>query len=323
MKQLSWGLIGCGDIARKRVAPALRDLEVCDFVAVSRHHDELAESFAKEFGAQKHYAAWQDLMNDRDIDAVYIATPVDLHSAQAIAAAESGKNVLCEKPMAMNVAECDRMIASARANRVKLGVAYYRHFYPAIQRVKTIIESGTIGAPVLAQINAFERFDPRPDHPRSWLLQKARSGGGPMFDFGCHRIEVLTNILGPINKVSAQLANVVFDRQVEDTATALFRFESGASAVLAVTHAACEPQDTLDIFGSRGSIHIRNLNAGDLRVVCDEDESRETLPPESNLHAPLIREFVEAVINDREPAVNGETGRMIAMIEETIYRQPD
>ncbi|HYW72164.1 MAG TPA: Gfo/Idh/MocA family oxidoreductase [Pyrinomonadaceae bacterium] len=321
MNKLSWGLIGCGDIARKRIAPALRDLENCELVAVSRARAELAASFAQEFGARRHYANWQDLLNDDAVQAVYIATPVNLHAAQSIAAAEAGKHVLCEKPLAINAAECDRMIAAARAHGVNLGVAYYRRFYPVIERAKQLIAAGEIGQPVLAQINAFEFFNPVSDHPRSWLLHKQRSGGGPMFDFGCHRIEVFANLLGPITEVKAQTANVVFAREVEDTATALFRFESGACGVLSVTHAAREAQDTLDIFGSQGSLHISNLNAGWLRVLSGEAQREEQHPPAANLHAPLIHDFAEAAINGREPAVNGETGRMVALLEEEIYGQ--
>ena len=323
MKQLAWGLIGCGDIAGKRIAPALRDSADCDFVAVSRGRPELAESFAREFGARKWYSAWPELLLDREIDAVYIATPVHLHAVQTITAAEAGKHVLCEKPMAMDVAECDRMLAACRSNKVKFGVAYYRHFYPVVERVKEIIESGEMGVPVLAQINAFELFDPQPDHPRAWLLTKNQSGGGPMFDFGCHRIEVLTNILGSITQVRALTANVLFEREVEDTAMALFQFERGACGVLLVTHAAREPQDTLDIFGSLGSIHVPVLNDGMMRVTNDQGERSETHPPDANLHAPLIHDFVEAVMNDREPAVSGETGRPVAKIEEQIYDTSD
>jgi predicted dehydrogenase len=319
MNKLTWGLIGCGDIARKRIAPALRDLESCDFVGVSRARVDLAELFAAEFGARKVYRTWADLVTDDVIQAVYIATPVGVHAVQAIAAAEAGKHVLCEKPMAMNVAECDRMIAAARANQVKLGVAYYRHFYPVVSRAKELIAAGEIGQPVIAQINAFEFFNPAPDHSRAWLLRKDRSGGGPMFDFGCHRIEVLANIFGPIARVSARLANVVFEREVEDTATTLFQFESGACATLSVTHAAREAQDTLDIFGTGGSIHISNLNEGVMRWISAEGEECETLSPNPNLHLPLIEDFVDAVINHREPLVNHETGRMVAMIEEKIY----
>jgi predicted dehydrogenase len=219
----------------------------------------------------------------------------------------------------MNVAECDRMIAAAKANRVKLGIAYYRHFYPVVQRVCEVIASGEIGPPVLAQINAFEYFNPGLDHPRSWLLQRERSGGGPMFDFGCHRIEVLAHVLGQITKVKALTANVVFEREVEDTATALFQFAGGAGGVLSVTHAATEPQDTFDIFCLHGSIHVPILNEGTLKIVSREGERCERHPPDANLHAPLISNFVDAVINDRDPAVAGETGRMVAIIEERIY----
>ena len=319
MQKLRWGLIGCGDIARKRVAPALRDLANCEFVAVSRGRADLAQSFAKEFGAPKAYSSWIELIADDAIDAIYLATPVDVHATHAIAAIEAGKHVLCEKPMAMNVAECDRMIAAARANQVKLGVAYYRHFYPVVRRAKQLIASGEIGQPVIAQINAFEFFNPEPDHSRSWLLRKDRSGGGPMFDFGCHRIEVLLNLFGPIAEVKAQTTNVVFEREVEDTAAALFQFESGACATLCVTHAAREAQDTLDIFGTRGSLHISNLNEGAMRIVTADGERNEDHAPDPNLHAPTIRDFVDAVINDREPLVNGETGRMVAALEEQIY----
>src|SRR5258706_14084785 len=136
MKQLRWGLIGCGDIAQKRVAPALRDLGACQLIAVNRAQSELGAAFAKEFGAQRWYLDWKKLLLDEEIDAVYIATPVHLHAEQTIAAAKAGKHVLCEKPMAMNVSECDQMIDACQSYNVKLGVAYYRHFYPVVDRIK-------------------------------------------------------------------------------------------------------------------------------------------------------------------------------------------
>ena len=99
-----------------------------------------------------------------EIKAVYLATPVYLHAEQTIAAAEAGKHVLCEKPMALSVTDCDRMIAACQANGVQLSIAYYRHHYPVIRRVKELLAAGAIGQPVIAQINAFERFDPALEH---------------------------------------------------------------------------------------------------------------------------------------------------------------
>jgi predicted dehydrogenase len=319
METLKWGLIGCGDIAQRRVAPALRDLPTCELLAVTRSRPELAESFAVRFGAKKWYPTWQGMLADKDIHAVYIATPVHLHAAQTIAAAEAGKHVLCEKPMAMNVKECDEMIAACRTNNVKLGVAYYRHFYPVVERIKAVINSGEIGKPVLVQINAFEWFDPQPNHPRYWLLDKKLAGGGPMIDFGCHRIELLVNVFGPVKHITSLVLNAVFDREVEDTAVTTIQFESGPCAVLSVTHAASEPRDTLDIFGTQGSITIPVLNLGEIRIRSRAGDRTESHPPATNIHQPLIEDFVECVMAGRHPRVNGESGRAVAEIEEAIY----
>jgi len=319
MNKVRWGLIGCGDIARKRVARLLADLPHSELIAVSRAQAPLAESFANEFGAKKWYADWRDLINDVEIDAVYIATPVNLHAEQTIVAAEAGKHVLCEKPMALNVAECDRMLAACRTHHVKLGIAYYRHFYPVVQRIKSLIESGEIGVPVTVQINSFEWFDPGPDHPRGWLLKKDVSGGGPMFDFGCHRIEVLLDVFGKVSKISALRTNRFFQRDVEDVASVLFQFERGVAGVLTVAHSASEPQDTLDIFGSRGSIHVPVLNKGEIRIVTEAGERTESHPTAANIHQPLIEDFISALLNNRQPQVGGEIGKAVAEVVEEIY----
>ena len=319
MQKLNWGLIGCGDISRKRVAPALRDLDDCELVAVNRANAALAEEFAQAFGARRWYRDWRELLADDEVQAVYIATPVSLHAAQTIAAAEAGKHVLCEKPMAMDVAECDRMLAACAANGVKLGIAYYRHFYPVLQRVKEILAAGTIGTPVLAQVNAFEWFNPAPGEPRHWFVQKEFAGGGPMMDFGCHRIEVLLNLLGPIANVHSSVGQVLFEREVEDTAVAVFDFASHARGVLSVTHAAWQSQDTLTIFGSAGSLHIPALNQGVLHVRTASGEHSEAHPPHANIHQPLLADFTRAVLEDRLPAVGGTIGREVARLEELIY----
>jgi predicted dehydrogenase len=320
---VAWGLIGAGDIARKRVAPALRDAPASELVAVSRARSGLAEAFAREFGIRRWYADWHQLIADRAVDAVYIATPVRVHADQAVAAADAGKHVLCEKPMAMTVAECDRIIAACQANNVALGIAYYRHFYPVIARIKAILASGDVGDPVLAQVDAFELFNPSPDHPRAWLLNPTESGGGPMMDFGCHRLEMLLNLFGPVRRVSSLVANATFTRDVEDTAVAALQFERGTCATVTVTHAAQEPRDTLRIFGTCGSIHVGTVNHGDVRIKTAGGETRETHPPAANIHQPLIEDFVDAVLTRRAPAVGGGIGRAVARIEEQIYACAD
>jgi predicted dehydrogenase len=319
LRRVRWGLIGCGDIARKRVAPALRHSPLCELVAVSRANAELAESCARELGARRGYSEWQQMLMDYEIDAIYVATPVHLHAEQVMAAAERGKHVLCEKPMALDVAECDRMIAACRTNDVKLGVAYYRHFYPVVWRVKELLASGELGVPVVVQMNAFEWFDPKPSDARTWLIRKELSGGGPMFDFGCHRIEVLLDVLGAVVDVKATLSNALFDREVEDVATAVFQFERGTCGVLTVTHAAREPQDTFALFCSQGSVHIPVLNEGTMRVLTAGGERIETHPNATNIHQPLIEDFARAVLENRDPVVTGEAARAVAVVEEKVY----
>jgi predicted dehydrogenase len=316
---VKWGLIGAGDIVRKRVGEALRDGRGCELVAVSRARTDLVEPFAREVGARRWHADWRDLVTDAEVDAVYVATPVHLHAEQTIAAAEAGKHVLCEKPMAMTAAECDRMIAACRAHGVQLGIAYYRRFYPAVVRAKAILTSGEIGQPVFAQMNAFEYFDPAGDHPRHWLLDPSASGGGPMMDFGCHRLEVLLHLLGPVRRTASIAANVVFKRDVEETAAVLLQFDQGPCGVVAVTHASHQRQDTLQLFGTRGSIQIDELNAGRMRIRAGDRERVESHPPGANVHLPLVDDFVEAVLTGREPAVTGGMGRAVAVIEDQIY----
>jgi len=289
-------------------------------IAVSRARVQLAASFATEFGARHWYSDWRELLLDEEIDAVYVATPVHLHSEQTIAAAEAGKHVLCEKPMALDVADCDRMIAACRSNNVKLGVAYYRHFYPVVRRVKELLDSGELGIPIVVQLNAFEWFDPKPSDPRAWLIRKSLSGGGPMFDFGCHRIELLLNLFGDVSDMKTTLAKTFFDREVEDVATAIFHFERGACGTLTVAHAAREPQDTFDLFCSHGSIHIPVLNEGTMRVLSADGERTEAHPNAKNIHQPLIEDFASAGLENRDPVVTGEIGRHVAFIEERIYR---
>jgi 1,5-anhydro-D-fructose reductase (1,5-anhydro-D-mannitol-forming) len=319
-RALGWGLVGCGDIAAKRVAAALRDTAGSALVAVARARAELAEAFAREHRARRAHASWRDLVRDPEVDAVYVATPVRLHPEQAVAAAEAGKHVLCEKPMALDVAGCTRILDACRAHGVRLGVAYYRHHYPIVARLRAILASGEVGAPVLASVQAFERFDPGPDHPRAWLLRRKESGGGPMMDFGCHRIEVLLHLLGPVARVDGFPVNVrLRGREVEDTCLARLGFAGGAEAVLAVTHAARESRDSIEVFASEGSLHVPVLNQGRLRVVTAEGTREEDHPPPANLHQPLVEDFVRAVREGREPAVTGEIGREVSRVLDAIY----
>ena len=211
------------------------------------------------------------------------------------------------------------MIDACQSNNVKLGVAYYRHFYPAVDRIKKLVADGELGKISTAQISVFEWDDLKPDESRYWVYRKAESGGGPMIGFGCHRIEVLMHILGPIKSTAGLIDNVVFHREVEDNSAALFHFECGAFGVLCASSSIFEPRDSLDIYGNKGSIHVPVLNTGSMVIKTGRAECREEHPPHPNLHLPLIRDFSDAVLENREPAVNGEIGYAVQRIEDEIY----
>jgi predicted dehydrogenase len=140
-----------------------------------------------------------------------------------------------------------------------------------------------------------------------------------MMDFGCHRIEVLLNLLGPVDEVHGLAANTLFQREVEDTATACFRFRNGTMGLLAVSVSVGEPRDSLDLYASEGSIHVPVLNQGTLRVLSGGAERREGLPPHANLHQPLIEDFAQAVQHGRQPEVSGETGLEVQRLIEMVY----
>ena len=317
---VNWALIGCGDISERRIAPAMRDLKNCDLVSVSRAQSDLAAAFAGRFEAKRWYSDWVEQIKDPDIDAVYVATPVNLHTEQTIAAAEAGKHVLCEKPMAMNAAECRKMIAACEVNGVKLGIAYYRHYYPVIHRIKELIQSEKIGKVTVAQMNAFSRHNPQPGEPRAWLLDAKQSGGGPMIDFGVHRLEVLIHLFGDVSHVTGTTDNLYFkDRDVEDTAITILRFKKDVQAVLTTTHTALDNQDTLDIFGTRGSIRVPSLNKGDILIYIENTVYEESLPSHKNIHLPLIEDFAEAIQRNRNPGVGGDIGLKVTEIVDQIY----
>jgi predicted dehydrogenase len=130
---------------------------------------------------------------------------------------------------------------------------------------------------------------------------------------------VLFNLFGPVRRTAAIRANVTFERNVEDTAAVLLQFERGPCASLAVTHASGEKQDTLHVWGTRGAVHADDLNAGHLRIDAGGRERLEAHPPASNIHRPLIDDFVDAVRSGRDPAVDGATGRAVTAIEDDIY----
>ena len=319
MPVLRWGIIGCGDIVRRRIAPALKALDSCEITGVARRNPEQLEACRQEMPAARGYRDWRDLVAAEAVDVVYIATPVSRHGEQSMAALAAGKHVLCEKPLAMDLAECDQVLAAADRSAGRLGVAYYRHYYPAVRRLKEIIDSGEIGTIILARLDAAETFLPSREHPRRWILDKGRAGGGSLMDFGCHRIEVLLNLLGSVRAATGTTGRVYPDHDVEDTATVALTFENGASGLVTVIRGGTEEYDQASIQGTRGSIRLDTLNEGRLTVATPDGTRRETWPCHPNPHQPLIEAFCRDLLTDQPPTVDGRVGRAVQEVIEAVY----
>jgi predicted dehydrogenase len=234
--------------------------------------------------------------------------------------------VLCEKPMALGYRECLAMIRACRRAGRRLGIAYYRRFYPIVRRMKELLERGSIGAPVLAEVLVAERFDaPGAQAPRRWLLEKKRSGGGPMMDLGSHRIDLLIHLLGEVRSARGELRNLRFTkRSVEDHATAVLAFAGDGerrapTAVVTATHCLDRPEDRFVIYGTEGTLEAANLGSGALRVSSRAVERTYELPPHPNLHAPLVREFNLALLEGRDPMVTGDEGARASRVLDRIY----
>ncbi|MFQ6094427.1 MAG: Gfo/Idh/MocA family protein, partial [bacterium] len=224
-----WGIIGCGDVADRKSGPAFNQVEGSELVAVMRRDAAKSREFAKKHGAKKWYTKVENLLADEDINAIYVATPVHLHCEHTIAAADAGKHVLCEKPMAVNVAQCQQMIQACKSNGVKLMIAYYRRFYPSVKKMKEVMESGAIGDIVLARVNLTGYYNP--SQPGEWRTDPLIAGGGVMMDVGSHRLDLLIHLLGDVEKVGAFVDTLHCNYAVEDSAALVMKFKSGAHAV--------------------------------------------------------------------------------------------
>ena len=227
MNTVNWVVAGIGDIARKRVIPAIQS------ETRSRLYGFVTRTPAKAaaYAGAKTWPSVEDAVADSAVDAIYIALPVALHASAAITALRAGKHVLCEKPMAMNFAEAERMVAEGQSSGRLFGVSYYRRLYPKLLRAKQLIAEGAIGRPLLAEANCHSWLEIA---GREWLVDPALSGGGPLYDIASHRIDAMNFLFGKPERACGLLSNAVHRIAVEDSATVLMQFTGGVHAVVDV-----------------------------------------------------------------------------------------
>jgi len=214
MSKVNWVLAGMGDIARRRVIAAIQAeprSNLYGFVTRDR-------AKARAYPGARAWATVEEAVADPAVDSVYIALPVAMHADAAIATLRAGKHVLCEKPMAMNFAQSEQMVAEARASGHLLGVSYDRRLYPKLIRARQLVKEGAIGRPLLAEANCHSWLD---TEGRDWLRDPALAGGGPLYDTASHRIDAMNFLFGKVERACGLLSNAVHRMGVEDSATVL------------------------------------------------------------------------------------------------------
>jgi len=305
----NWIVIGIGDIVTRRVIPAIQaEPRSHLYGLVTRDPAKAAPYNSRVF------TNLDEALQDPAVQAVYVGTPVFLHAPQTIQSLRAGKHVLCEKPMAMNEAEARAMVQAADEAGTTFGVAYYRRFYPKVLRAKQLLEAGVIGKPVLAEATCHMWFDGTGD--RSWLVDPAKAGGGPLLDIASHRIDVLNFLFGQPLRATGQLSNVVHHYAVEDNATVMIEYADGVRAVVDVRWHSRINRDECRIRGTEGEMELSPLNGPDLAYP----GGRESLPNHSNVHGPLIENFVDAVEGKATLSASGAASYWTDWITEQARR---
>jgi predicted dehydrogenase len=297
---LNWAVIGIGDIAARRVIPAIqREPRSCLHGLVTR---DPAKATPYKVRA---WSTLDEALTDSAVNAVYVSTPVFLHAPQTIQSLRAGKHVLCEKPMAMNEPEARSMVREAEESGCTFGVAYYRRTYPKLWRAKQLIEDGAIGKPVFAELTSHSWFDAPTlggkGGNRNWLIDPAKAGGGPLYDVASHRIDVLNFLFGQPVRATGYLSNVIHHYAVEDNATVMIDYPGGIRGVVDVRWHSRLSRDECRIRGTDGEIELSPLNGPDLIYP----GGRESLPPDVNLHYPIVENFVDAVLEKGAPLASG------------------
>ncbi|MDD4889601.1 MAG: Gfo/Idh/MocA family oxidoreductase [Phycisphaerae bacterium] len=313
---IGWGILGCGTIADKRIAPAIAGSDNARLVAFCSRAMERAADFAERHGADRGYDDLDDLIADPEVVAVYVATPNANHYAETIRLLAGGKHVLCDKPLALTSEQAEEMLAAAEASGTLLGVAHQMRYLPGLQQVRELIVGGELGK-LLVLRTGFGYVSP----PRDiWRQKRALAGGGPLMDLGPHVVDALRWLAGEIVSVQGELTNALFNYEVEDTASAVLGFESGAIGLLDVGYSYSDA--TLTVIGSEGAARLDKAYGQavdwELAVTIGGETARQAGRAD-RAYVDEIEDFSEAILADRPAPISGLDGlRTIEVIEAIV-----
>lgn len=298
MKQINWGFIGCGEVTEKKSGPAFNEVEGSQVVAVMSRSENKARSYAERHHIRKWYTDAQELIDDPDVNAIYIATPPSSHATFAIMAMRAGKPVYIEKPLAASYNDCIRINRISEQTGVPCFVAYYRRYLPYFQKVKEIIENGTIGKVINVQLRFSvppRDLDYKNEKELPWRLQPDIAGGGYFYDLAPHQIDLLQNIFGVITRAHGYPANRAHLYKAEDTVSACFFFENGVTGSGSwcfVGHESAK-EDCIEIIGDKGSLSFSVFTYEPIVLITSEGKQRITVPNPSYVQLPIIKHVIE------------------------------
>ena len=316
---IRFGIIGCGAIAANSFAPSLLHSPQTELVAVCRRDLEKARKFAAQFGGCSAYVSAAELLADKQVDAVIIATPTDTHCEYTLLAAAAKKHVLCEKPMAHDAAECRTMIAACKDAQVRLGVAYRRRLFPQVIKAKEIIATGRLGRLVCVRTHYSGWMQVEPG---AWRIDPKI--GGAMMEMAVHRLEVLLNFAGQPVEVAALVETVEHDWPVDDSDALLLRFADGKIGMHSTILTSPPRRDSVQIDGTQGRIIIDALefNSSSLRFESSTSNEEVVVEPlqAPYFDQPMIEDFCGAIHQSREPICDGITGYWTQAVADAAFQ---
>jgi predicted dehydrogenase len=328
MEMINWGIIGCGDVTELKSGPAFNKIEYSKLVAVMRRSEEKAADYARRHGVPKWYSDANLLINDPNVNAIYVATPPDTHARYAIEAMKAGKPVYVEKPMARNYQECLEMIRVSEETGMPLLVAYYRRTLPAFLKVKELVEMGAIGLPLTVNIRLYKAYGLKDQHPdkQDWHVNPEIGGAGHFYDMASHQFDYLYFVFGPITEVHGIAKNLAGYYSAEDTVSATFTFGSGVAGTgswcFVVSPEAEE--DVIEITGTKGKLIFSCFQLGDVQLVTTERTSYFNFQNPENISGLLIKQVVDELLGKGKCVSTGSsaarTNWVMGEITKDYYR---
>ncbi len=321
---INWGIIGCGNVTEHKSGPAFDKVEGSRLVAVMRRNANLSEDYARRHNVPKWYSNTDDLINDKEVNAVYVATPPGSHPEYAIQAMRAGKPVYVEKPMAATYAQCQEMLKVSKDTGVPLFVAYYRRTLPGFNKIKTLIEDGTIGKPLIVNIMLMRPASEAEADTQNppWRVQPDLSGGGIFYDLGSHQLDFLDYLFGPVQKVWGQSRNFGGFYEAEDTVVAAMEFENGVlgSGTWSFVTDEASKRDVMEIIGTKGRIEFSTFGHEPVLLFREREFLEFPYINPDNIQFNLISNIVKTLRGEETCVSTGESAaRTNWVMEKIVY----